>query len=93
MNHYPNRFKVFGNVLESCYHPTKLVLSKPNMSYMCISCYSIKQSLRRTREDNKVSLNVLPDVVVKTPLEYLIPSDDMMNILSIRLFHFLRLEF
>ena len=33
--------KAFENVLESNYHSPKLVLLKPNMNYMFISCYSI----------------------------------------------------
>ena len=70
--------KAFENVLESNYHSPKIVLSKPNMNYMFISCFSIKQIFRRTHKDNKDSLNILPDVVVKLLMEYLIPFDDMM---------------
>ena len=70
-----------------------MVLSKPNMNYMFISCFSIKHIFRRTHEDNTDSLNILPDDVVKSLMEYLIPSDNMMIKLSIGLFHFLRLKF
>ena len=37
--------KAFENVLDSNYHSLKMVLSKPNMNYMFISCFSIKQIL------------------------------------------------
>ena len=63
------------------------------MNYRLISCYLIKQIFRRTHEDNKDSLNILPADVVKILLEFLIPSDNMMIIESIRLFNFLRLTF
>ena len=85
--------KAFENVLESNYYSSKIVLSKPKMNYMFISCFSIKQFFRRTHKDNKDSLNILPDVVVKLLMKYLIPFDGMMITISIGLFHFLRLKF
>ena len=48
---------------------------------------------RRTHEDNKDSLNILPTDVDKILLEFLIPSDDTMIINSITLFHFLKLTY
>ena len=85
--------KEFEKVLETNYHSPKMVLSKPKMNYLFISCFSIKQIFRRTHEDNKDSLNIIPEDLVKSIIEYLIPSDDTMIQLSIRLFHFLRLKF
>ena len=85
--------KAFENELESNYHSPKIVLTKPNMNYMFISCFSIKQFFRRTHEDNKDSLNIIPAIFVKSIIEYLIPSDDTMIKFSIKLFYYLRLQF
>ena len=80
-------------MLESNYHSPKFVLSNSNMNYKFISCYSVKQNFRRTREDNKASLIFLPEDVVPIILKFLILSDDTMIVKSIRLFYFLRLNF
>ena len=48
---------------------------------------------RRAHEEKKDYLSIIPVDVVKIILEYLIPSDDTLNIKSIRLFHYLILDF
>ena len=63
------------------------------MNYKFISCYLIKTIFRRTHENNKDSLNILPTDMVKILLEFFIPSDDTMDNFSIGLFHYLRLNF
>ena len=79
--------------MESYHLLPKLVLSNTNTNYKFTSCYLIKHILRRTHEENKDSLSILPVDVVKIILDYLIPSDDTLIIKSIRLFHYLRLDF
>ena len=85
--------KAFGNVLESYYFLPKLVLSKTNTIYKFTPFYLTKQIFRRTHEENKDSLSILPEDMIKIILEYLIPTIDTMILKPIILFHYLRLDF
>ena len=50
------------------------------------------KKFRRTQEDNKDSLNILPEVVVEILMEYLIPSDDKMDYFVNKIVSFLEIN-
>ena len=50
------------------------------------------KKFRRTQEDNKDSLNILPEVVVEILIEYFIPSDDKMDYFVNKIVSFLEIN-